>query len=81
MSISNNQIAVWNIYNKKKDLELLNKILSNSMKKKIALHLSGTGNKLKLIDNCSGERENFPIGITIDIYNKNDKLMLQMIQS
>ena len=81
MLISDNQIAVWNIYDKKKDLELLNKILSNSMKKKIALHLSGTGNKLKLIDNLSGEREDFPIGITIEIYTKDDRLMMQMIQS
>ena len=51
------------------------------MKKKLALQLRGTGNKLKLIDNRSGEREDFPIGITIEIYNKDDKLMMQMIQS
>ena len=57
MLISDNQIAVWNIYDKKKDLELLNKILSNSMKKKIALHLSGTGNKLKLLDNRSEKKK------------------------
>jgi len=62
------------------DIKLANKLLGNSMKKKIALQLLGTGNKLKLIDNRSGEREDFPIGITIKIYTKDDKLMLQMIQ-
>ena len=63
------------------DLKLADKLLGNSMKKKIALQLRGTGNKLKLIDNRSGEREDFPIGITIEIYTKDDRLMLQMIQS
>ena len=63
------------------DIKLADKLLGNSMKKKIALQLRGTGNKLKLIDNRSGDMADFPIGITIEIYNKDDNLMMQMIQS
>ena len=69
-----------NIQYKPEDLELLNKILGNSMKKKLALQLKGTGNKLKVIDNRSGENKEFPEGYIIELYNKDDKLMMQMTQ-
>ena len=65
---------------KKEDLELLNKILSNSMKKKLAFQLKGTDNKLKVIDNRSGENKDLPEGYIIELYNKDDKLMMQMTQ-
>lgn len=66
---------------KKEDLELLNKILSSSMKEKIAAQLNNTGNKLKIVDNSSGELKDYPEGYTIEIYNKDDKLIMQMTQS
>ena len=50
------------------------------MKKKLALQLNGTGNKLKVIDNRSGEDKDFPEGYIIEIYTKDDKLMMQMTQ-
>ena len=65
---------------KKEDLELLNKILSNSKKKKLAFQLKGTDNKLKVIDNRSGENKDLPEGYIIELYNKDDKLMMQMTQ-
>ena len=50
------------------------------MKNRIALQLKGTGNKLKVIDNRSGADEDLPEGYIIEIYTKDDKLMMQMIQ-
>ena len=69
-----------NIQCKLEDLELLNKILSKSMKKKLALQLNGTGNKLTVIDNLSGEDKDLPEGYIIEIYTKDDNLMMQMTQ-
>ena len=69
-----------NIQYKPEDLELLNKILSNSMKKKLAFQLKGTGNKLKVIDNRTGENKDFPEGYIIELYNNDNKLMMQMTQ-
>lgn len=65
----------------KENLELLNKILSSSMKKKIAAQLNNTSNKLKIVDNSSGENKHYPVGYTIEIYNKDDKLVMQWMQS
>lgn len=65
---------------KKEDLELLNKILSKSMKQNIIDQLRGTDRKLKVIDNCSGELKNYPIGYTIEIYSPNDELIMQTFQ-
>jgi len=50
------------------------------MKKKLTLQLKGTGNKLKVIDNRSGENKDLPEGYIIELYNKDDKLMMQMTQ-
>ena len=62
------------------DLKLADKILSGNLKKNIAFQLRNTNNKLKVIDNRSGENKDLPIGYTIEIYNKDDTLMMQMIQ-
>ena len=50
------------------------------MKEKLALQLKGTGNKLEVIDNRSGENKDFPEGYISELYNKDDKLMMQMTQ-
>jgi len=50
------------------------------MKKKLAFQLKGTGNKLKVIDNRTGENKDFPEGYIIELYNNDNKLMMQMTQ-
>ena len=50
------------------------------MKKNLTLQLKGTGNRLKVIDNRSGENKDYPEGYTIELFNKDDKLMMQMTQ-
>ena len=50
------------------------------MKQNIKDQLIGTDRKLKVINNHSGENKNYPKGYTIEIYNKDDKLIIQTTQ-
>jgi len=80
MLISDNQIAVWDIYDKKRRSRSTQQNPSNSMKKKLAFQLKGTGNKFKVTYNRVGENKDLSEGHIIELYNKDDKLMMQMTQ-
>ena len=63
------------------EVALLNKVLRGSLKQNIFHLLNGTASKLKIIDNWAEERKDLLAGIIIEIYNKDDKLILQTIQN
>ena len=63
-----------------KAMELLEKVLSNSLMKKILVQLGNNGNKIKVVENLFGEREDLPKGIIVEIYNKDDNLIFQTMQ-
>ena len=62
------------------DIAFLNRIMSGSLNKNIFYMLNGTENKLQIVDNWKEEMEGLPKGYIIEIYNKDDKLMLQTVQ-
>jgi len=39
-----------------------------------------TGSKLNVFDNLSVENKDLPEGYVIEIYNKDDKLVMQIVQ-
>ena len=66
-----------NIQYNQVDLQFINKVLSNSSKNNIFNLLNGTKNKFKIINNWAGESKDLPVGSIIEIYNEDDKLILQ----
>lgn len=69
-----------NIQHNPEDLKFLSKIPSNSMKRSIANQMRNTGRKLNVFDNLSVENKDLPEGYVIEIYNKDDKLVMQIVQ-
>jgi len=63
------------------ELEKLDRILSNTLKKNIIDQLKGTSRKMKIINNFDGKINDLPKGITIEIYTKDDEKICQMMQS
>ena len=63
-----------------KEIKLLDKTISNSVKKNIIDQLQNTTNKLKVINNLYGENKDLPIGLIIEFYTENDELIMQTTQ-
>lgn len=70
-----------NIQYNQVELQFINKVLSNPTNNNIFYLLNGTKNKFKIVDNWSGERKDLQVGSIIEIYNEDEKLILQTMQN